>query len=348
MGVRGKRLEIRKGRAALDSVRLATLEQVVLCGNVQITPQALRAVLREGVDTVLLNRGGAFVGRVGGGAGRHIELRRAQFCRLEEPAFALELARRCVRGKLRNQRALLARYQRTRRDDRIARALVSIRLMLERLPAAGSLDELRGVEGRAAAEYFGAFPALLTAPGVDFPGRKRRPPPDPLNILLSFGYTLLGNLVQGNVELAGADPYLGALHAPERGRPSLALDLMEEWRPVVVDAAVLKVVNTRVIRPDDFTPAEGEDAEEAVMEEAWERQEAEQAGQDAPPMRRRLLLSAQGSRQWFTAYERRLEEVDDYPEQARRMSYRQIIRQQVYLLCRHLMGEGEYEPFIQG
>ena len=319
----------------------------MLCGNVQITPQGLRAVLQNGVDTVLLNRGGAFIGRVGGGAGRHIELRRAQFRRLEEPPFALELARRYVRGKLHNQRALLGRYQRTRRDDRIARALVAIRLMLERLPEVTTMDELRGVEGRAAAEYFGAFGALLTAPGVEFSGRKRRPPPDPVNILLSFGYTLLGNLVQGYVELASADPYLGALHAPARGRPSLALDLMEEWRPVVVDAAVLRAFNTRAIRPDDFKPAEGEDAEEAVAEEAWERLEAEHAGERAPPPKRRLLLTRQGSKQWFTAYERRLEEASHYPAQDVRMSFRQIIHQQVYLLCRHLLDEEEYEPFIQ-
>ncbi len=346
MGLRRARLEVRKGRTLLDALRLSKLERVVLCGNVQITSQAIRAALRHNVDVAMLNRGGAFVGRITGGRGKNIALRREQFQRLEEPDFALDLARRYVRGKLRNQRALLGRYQRTRRSERMARALVAIRLLLEQLPQAGDLDHLRGLEGRAAAEYFGALSAMISAPGIEFSRRLRRPPPDPVNILLSFGYTLLGNLVQGLVELAGADPYLGALHAPEWGRPSMALDLMEEWRPVVVDAAVLRTINKRIIRPKDFTPAEGEDAEEAVMEEAWEREETEQAGQAAPPPQRRLLLSSQGSKQWFTAYERRLEEVVYYPLQDRQLTLRQIIREQVYLMCRHLRGEAEYEPFI--
>ena len=346
MGIRRARLEVRKGKTLLDSLRLTDLERVVLCGNVQATSQAIRAALRHGVDIAMLNRGGAFVGRITGGRGKNIELRCEQFRRLEDPAFALDLARRFVQGKLRNQRALLGRYQRARRDQRIARALVAVRLLLEQLPQTGTLDQVRGVEGRAAAEYFGALSTLISAPGVTFSRRLRRPPPDPVNILLSFGYTLLGNLVQGLVELAGADPYLGALHAPDWGRPSLALDLMEEWRPVVVDAAVLRTINKRIIRPDDFAPAEGEDAEEAVVEEDWERAETEQAGQNAPPPRRRLLLSSHGAKQWFTAYERRLEGVSYYAPQDRRLSYRQIIREQVYLVCRHLRGEADYEPFV--
>ena len=343
VGIRRARLEIRKGGKLIESLRLDDLEQVVLCGNVQISSQAVRALLRRGIDTALLNRAGAYQGRITSGLSKNIELRRAQFRRLETAAETLELARCFVRSKLRNQRTLLRRYQRRLKDERIARALVAIRLLLERLPGAATLDQIRGFEGRAAADYFAAFPALITASGVEFTGRVRRPPPDPVNILLSFGYTLLGKLVQGNVELAGLDPYLGSLHAPAYGRPSLALDLMEELRPVIVDAAVLRALNTRAVRPIDFIPAEGEQGDDAPVEDAWEREEAE--GPDAPPPRRKLLLTAEGSKRWFSEYERRLREQVYYPLQDRRLSYRQVIREQVYLFCRHLKGEAEYTCF---
>lgn len=330
----------------LENPRLDDLEQVVLCGNVQVSVQAMHALLRRGVETVLLNRGGAHIGRLTSGRGKQVELRRSQFRQLEQPEHALDLARRVVAGKLRNQRALLRRYQRSRRDERIARALVSIRLLLERVDGAPDLDHLRGLEGKAAADYFGAFPALVQAPGITFDGRKRRPPPDPVNILLSFGYTLLCNQVQGMVETAGLDPYLGALHAPAYGRPSLALDLMEEQRPVLVDAAVLRVINTGAITPRDFMRLDGE--EEAEVEETWEREELDAEGEAAPPPRRKLLLTHLGSRKWFSAYERRLNEQTYYPPRGQRLSYRQVLREQVYLLARHLKGEEAYVAYQLG
>lgn len=341
VGLQRARLQVRKGRALLDALRVDELEQVVLCGNVQITTQAARALLRQGVDTAFLTRGGAFLGRLSGPTGRNVSLRRIQYRRLDDPSFVVELARRIVAGKLANQRALLMRFQRERRDPRIARALVGIRLGAEKLPTALDLDEMRGIEGKGARDYFSAFPALLTAPGVTFTARLRRPPPDPVNILLSFGYTLLGNVVQGFAELAGLDPHLGALHAPEYGRPSLALDLIEEMRSVVVDVAVLRAFNTRALTPRDFVPVEGEDA---PVEEEWERAEAEDDGDAAEPARK-LLLTPDGARKWLLAFERRLAEQAYYPRQARRMTYRQILREQVYALSRHLLGEEAYRPF---
>ena len=335
------RLRILKGRSELGAPRLEDLSQVVLCGNVQVTTQALRALLRHKVDLAFLNMSGLFLGRLSGRTGGNIELRRTQHRLLDDPATTLELARRYVRGKLQASRRLLKRHQRRRPDERIAQALVSIRLMAERVPTANNLDELRGMEGQAAAAYFGAFNALLHAEGITFPGRKRRPPPDPVNILLSFGYTLLAHRMEGLCELAGLDPHLGSLHAPAYGRPSLALDLMEEMRATVVDTAVLRAFNTKALRPEDFVPT---DLEEAPVEEAWERAEQDDPGATAP--RRKLVLTQQGARRWFVAFDRRLDEVTTYPLQDRRLSYRQILREQVYLLARHLRGEQEYEPFV--
>lgn len=333
---------MRKGPALLESLRLDDLDQVVLCGQVQVTTQAVRALLRTGVDTAFLTQGGAFLGRICGPAGKNVELRRTQYRRLEDPAVTLDLAKRFVRGKLGNQRTLLMRHQREKPDERIARALVGLRLGMEALGGASDLDVLRGIEGKGARDYFGAFPALLTAPGVTFTRRIRRPPPDPVNILLSFGYTLLGNVVQGFVELAGLDPHLGSLHAPEYGRPSLALDLIEEMRPLLVDTTVIRAFNTRALAPRDFVPVAGDDA---PVEEAWEREESEATGEEAPT--RKLVLTPDGARRWLTAFERRLSEQAQYPPQNRRLTYRQVLREQVYLLARHLKGEEEYQPFEQ-
>ena len=292
---------------------------------------------------MLLNRGGAFVGRLASGLGKQIGLRRRQFQALERPEVALDLARRMVAGKLHNQRVLLRRYQRNRKDERLARALVAIRLMLERLDEADNLDVLRGMEGQAAAAYFSAWPVLVNAAGISFEGRKRRPPPDPVNILLSFGYTLLCNQAQGMVEAAGMDPYLGALHAPSYGRPSLALDLIEEFRPIVVDTAVLRAINTGMLTPRDFFRLEGE--EESEVEEQWEREELEASGEPTPP-RRKLHLTQLGSRKWFSAYERRQAEKVYFGLRRCRLTLRQVMREQVYLMASHLRGEGEYGSFL--
>ena len=335
------RLRILKGRSELGAPRLEDLDQVVLCGNVQVTTQALRALLHHKVELAFLNMGGRFLGRLSTRTGGNVELRRTQHRHLDDPAAVLDLARRYVAGKLQASRRLLQRHQRRRPNERIARALVSIRLMAERLPSAPDLDTLRGLEGQSAAAYFGAFDALLHADGVTFTGRKRRPPPDPVNILLSFGYTLLAHRIEGLCELAGLDPHLGSLHATAYGRPSLALDLMEEMRSTVVDTAVLRAFNTKALRPQDFVPT---DLEDAPVEEAWER--AERDAPDAPAPRRKLVLTQQGARRWFVAFDRRLDELVTYPSQGRRLSYRQILREQVYLLARHLRGEQQYESFV--
>lgn len=338
IGKRSQRLVVSKNRQEIDQVALADLEQVVLLGNVGMSSHAMRSLLAQGVDLALLSAGGSYLGRLSSGMSRNIDLRRAQFRRLEDPVFALDLARRFVRGKLRNLRTHLGRHQRSRPDDTVAAAMVSIRRATERLPDAADLDTLLGLEGQASSAYFGALGRLFRAPGIRFDRRIRRPPPDPVNVLLSFGYTLLGNVVQGYVELAGLDPHLGALHRPEYGRPSLALDLIEEFRPVIVDMTVVRVINTRTITPADFLTV----GEEAPIEDEWEREEAEDTGVPAP---RRLLFTPAGVKKWVTAFERRLLDRVAYPPSGLQLTYRQVLREQVYRLARHLKGEGEYEPF---
>lgn len=232
------------------------------------------------------------------------------------------------------------------RSDDVARALVQMRLSMDKVRTAPDLDTVRGHEGAAAAAYFGVLDELIRADGIRFPGRVRRPPTDPANILLSFGYTLLTRLMHGALEIAGLDPYLGALHARANNRPSLALDLIEELRPVIVDTVVLSTLNKRIVRAADFLPVEDEDA---PIEELWEREENrrhESADDVAATRRRTLVLSQEGVRRWLVQYERRLQEISLYAPQARQLSYRQIVQEQVYRFARQVRGEEEYQPYL--
>ncbi len=343
IGVGNERLHVRKGRAEMASPRLDDLTQVVVYGYVQVTSQALRKLMARGIDTVFLTYGGKFVGRLAGPMGKNIELRQAQFGLLTQEEERLRLAKIYVSGKISNSRTLLRRYQRRRQDELIAKALVMTRIMAAKVDQARTLDEVRGIEGQAASAYFSAFPALIQADGIQFTGRKRRPPPDPVNILLSFGYTLLLNQVQGACEQAGLDPYLGALHGVKRGMPSLALDLMEEFRPVIVDVAVLRALNTGAITKRDFVPTtdeytEGEDEYGLAPGEDPE-------DDDERASRRPMQFTKDGVKRWFNQFERRLSERAMVGGSSKTHTYRQIIREQVYALCRHLQGKEEYRPF---
>jgi len=333
-----ERLIVAKRKVVLAEVPLDDLVQVVLLGNIQLTHAATRALLERGTDVALLTGGGRFLGRIGRGRGRNIPLRRAQFRCLEDEATIVNLSRRFIQGKLHHLRMHLARVQRSRPAAELARAIAMIRRAEERLPEMRRHEQLLGLEGTASAAYFGVFGSLLRAPGMVFTERRRRPPPDPVNVLLSFGYTLLGNLMQSHIETVGLDPYLGALHKPEYGRPSLALDLIEEFRPIIVDMAVVRAVNTRTIVPTDFHREEQADD----VEDAWEEEERREEG-EVPPQR--LVFGALGVRKWLAAYERRLDERSRYGPEGHQLTYRQIMREQVHALARSLEDGSLYTPF---
>lgn len=342
----GQRIEVWLEDARMESVRADELAQCVVIGNVGLTTQAVRALLAAGTDVVFLTSGGTFIGRLSCGLSKNVFLRRSQYRRLDDPGQALALARTVVEGKIENQRRLLLRYQRRQPRKRVATACARLRHIVRRAGEAGDGDTLRGIEGAAAREYFAAFGALITAAGIAFEKRLRRPPPDPVNVLLSFGYSLLGNLVQAAVETAGLDPYFGALHEPRYGRPSLVLDLMEEFRPVVVDSAVLRAINTRAVTARDFEPAT---REEDDIERLWERQEFERAenrGEEATPPERPIRFKRPGVRRWLAVWERRLEQRVHYPPRNLRLSLREVVRAQVLRLAAMLRDEGDYLPYL--
>ena len=248
----GNRLVVRKFRTELESVPAFKVEQLILMGNIQITSQAIKFLLTEGIDTVFLTINGKYRGRLVSTFSKNIDLRRIQFRKLEERPFVLELAKKFVLGKLSNYRILLRRYQKENQKEEIEKAVHALRRMIDKITEVADLDSLRGIEGSGSAAYFSAVGHLIKVPDFRFEKRTRRPPRDPVNVLLSFGYTLLANSVQTFIDLSGLDPFLGSLHSPDYGRPSLALDLMEEFRPVLVDTVMLRVVNTKTITMKDF------------------------------------------------------------------------------------------------
>jgi CRISPR-associated protein Cas1 len=230
-------------------------EQVVLLGNVQLTTQAAALLLQHEVDVVFLSGGGAFRGRLLREGSKFARLRHAQLALAGDPARSLEMAKGIVRAKLANQRDLLTRYGEGAEAGAAAalgRAAQGVERMRSECHRAGDADTLRGYEGRAAVFYFGALAGLLP-PAWAFAGRKYYPPPDPFNAALSFGYALLQKDVATAVQLVGLDPYLGCFHALEYDRPSLVLDLMEEFRAVVVDRTVLDLALSGKLRPAEFT-----------------------------------------------------------------------------------------------
>jgi len=255
----GARVEKEYGRFLVtkdDEVLLAVpavrVQQVVLVGSVGVTTQALIALLNAGVGLTLISAAGKLLGRLLPGEALHIPLRHAQYQRAADPAFCLLVSRAYVRGKLCNCRTLARRWARTNAQVDV-RQIERITQCLRRLPMAGDLATVRGLEGEASKAYFAVLRQVLR-PGLGFDKRVRRPPTDPVNALLSLGYTFLTDNLMAACEIVGLDPYDGFFHADKYGRPALALDLMEEFRALVVDSVVLNVVNRGMLAADDFHP----------------------------------------------------------------------------------------------
>jgi CRISPR-associated protein Cas1 len=234
------------------------LESVALFGNVMVSPAVLRKCADAGIATAFLSENGRLLARVDAPQSGNVLLRREQFRKADRPEACLAIARNCIAGKLQNGRTLLQRSARESEDEADRKALdeaaASLAYAIESLPGVDSLDSLRGHEGSAASAYFDAFNAMIRQQRGDFrmKGRSRRPPLDPVNALLSFLYAMLLHDCVAALTTAGLDPNVGFLHTDRPGRPSLALDLMEEFRPLVADRLVLALINRRQVAPGDF------------------------------------------------------------------------------------------------
>jgi CRISPR-associated protein Cas1 len=322
----GKSAEVLQVRDRDDKkieVRLREICQLNVMGNVQISTQAVQGLCEAGIPICYFSQGGWFYGITTGLNSKNIFLRRTQFRLAEEEWFALALARQLVAGKIRNQRTMLQRNH----IEPSAETLAGLKWMAESAENAKGLDELLGIEGNAARLYFQSFAGMIKVDDeekqksqfrFDFAGRNRRPPRDAVNALLSLAYSLLVKDLTIACYAVGFDPYLGYYHQLRFGRPALALDLMEPFRALIADSAVLAAINTRMVVPKDFV----------------------QAGPA-------VSLSAGGRKAFFRAYELRMDSLVTHPLFEYRVSYRRLLEIQARLLARVLEGEiGEYPVFV--
>lgn len=245
-------------------VPLHHLSTVVCFGHTMLSPGLMHRLADEGKALVLLDANGRFKARLEGGVSGNILLRKAQFRRADDPAYALGLAQAMVAGKIKNARQVLLRGGREAKDSgeqaTLARAALDLAASLRALEAAQDLDQVRGIEGEAARQYFACFNLLIRADARQdfcFNGRTRRPPRDRVNALLSFLYSMLMNDCRSALETVGLDPQQGFLHAVRPGRAALALDLMEEFRAVVADRLALTLINRGQVKAADFVEREG-------------------------------------------------------------------------------------------
>ncbi len=372
-----RRLVVERDGAAPQEARLRELDRVVLQGNVQVTAPAVTALLDAGVETVYLSPSGSLRGRLQPAEGKNVLVRLAQFRRYDEPEFRLRISRSIVDAKIRNTRSLVQHHYWNHREERLQLTIDQLARRRTTLHQATSPDMLRGIEGDAARIYFAAFGGMVRSE-LAFNGRSRRPPRDPVNALLSFGYTLVAGELAGAAAGQGLDPYLGYFHEVDYGRPSLALDLVEEFRQPVVDRLVLSLINRQVLKADHFerrptrisldvSPGDASDSAAgtdvggggtAAALEAEEAAAGEESGPEdsahptelppAPLAIEGTFLTREGRERFYRFYHRALESEFDLPDGESRGTYRQLFRRQAGRMRRSIETGCDYEPHLAG
>ena len=334
VGRKDETLTVKDKDTLIEEVRLNDVSHVALFGNIQLTTQAIQGLCAAEIPVTYFSGGGWFYGLTHGHGLKNVFLRIEQFRLARDEAFALRLARSFVNGKIRNHRTLLMRNH----VEVTATTLNRLRQAARDALAAESLDQLLGIEGAAAAAYFEHFGGMLKVvdplddeiPGAEmaadlaekrqltfnFSTRNRRPPTDPVNALLSLAYSVLSKDCTIAAAAVGFDPYVGFYHQPRFGRPALALDLMEEFRPLIAESAVLTAINNRMITPDDFVAAGNA-----------------------------VNLTPAGRKKFFLAYEQRMTGLLTHPIFDYKVSYRRALELQARILAKTLTGEiPEYLP----
>ena len=315
IGIRSGRVVVSKGRDEIEQLRLIDVSQISIYGNVQVSSQMMRAAFREEIPVCWFSYGGWFQGIAEGLPSKHVDLRRRQVAIAAQAG--LPIAQSMIEGKLRNSRTFLRRNARTD----VKQVLDQLKSLADSVPERESIESLLGTEGTGARLYFSKFASMIRDESLgafDFNGRNRRPPRDPVNCLLSYVYALLTKDLTAVAIAVGLDPYLGVFHRPRFGRPALALDLAEEFRPLVAESVVINVINNGEISVKDFQVRAGG-----------------------------VALTQGGRRSVLSAYERRLDTQVTHPTYGYRITYRRVFEVQARVLAAHLLGEiPDYTPFM--
>jgi CRISPR-associated protein Cas1 len=308
VGKRGGEITVSIDGKVISKQPAEQVRAIYLYGAVQLSAQAVESLMESEIDVSYFSPAGRFLGILRGLPTSGVDARRGQYRLFEEMGIRLQLAREVIRAKIHNQRVLLMRN-----GDASKPTLDQMATLRDAVDAAQTIPELMGVEGTAAALYFGALPTMLKggeAWRFDFNGRNRRPPRDPVNALLSLGYSMLAKELTGVCHAVGLDPFLGFMHQPRYGRPALALDLMEEFRPLLADSVALSLINRGELGLGDFIrSASG------------------------------TFLNEGGRRRFWEAWFKRLDSEVTHPQFGYKMSYRRMLEVQARQLWRFVRGE---------
>lgn len=316
----GERLLVTKEREPVGDIPMNDLDQLVVMGNIQLTQPATAMLLRGGIGVTFTTTRGTVIGHLMPRVSPHSDLRVKQLMVMSNDAANLELARQTVIGKLANQRAVLAHGRATHAE--VERGVRGIGEMMRGAQTTDNAESLRGFEGKAGVYYWGGFKHLIKQ-DLGFKGRAYHPSPDPVNALLSFVYAFLQRDINTMVEIVGLDPHLGFFHTIQYGRPSLVLDLMEEFRPLVCDPLVLNLLNLNMLQARDFR----------------------RTGDKERP----VLLEEGSIQRVIEKYEERVTGRVVYPPTKENLSWRQIFERQTRHMARVIKGEApRYLPVVMG
>lgn len=317
---KGETLEISVEDKLVQTVRLVDVSQLAILGQVYVTTPTLQELMSREIPISWHSFGGWFMGHTIGTGHKNVEVRTAQYRASFDSQACLRLAKNIVTAKIQNQRTLLRRNWKGGAAE--SHIIDGFQSDLRGVGRAQDLGELLGVEGQAAARYFGNFSEMISRGDgdslrFDFEKRSRRPPADPVNALLSYAYSLLVRAWTIALTAVGFDAYRGFYHQPRYGRPALALDMMEPFRPLIADSSVIQAINNGEVRPSDFISVAGS-----------------------------VALTDDGRKRFIGTFERRMSQEVTHPLFGYRVSYRRLLELQARLLSRYLLGEiAEYPSF---
>lgn len=315
----GECVELRHEGAILGKIPIHTLDSLICFGGVSLSPYLLDHCAKNGVTVSWFSEYGRFMASMHGPTTGNVLLRRAQYRQADSEEGSVALARSFILGKISNCRTVLLRHNRQSPDPGLDQATSALSSCLSRLKIPQELEVLRGIEGEAAHIYFGVFDKLLSSTELRFEKRSRRPPRNEVNCLLSFFYTLLCHDMRSALEGVGLDPAVGFLHRDRPGRPSLALDMMEEFRPYMADRLTLTLLNRKQIQKQDFTRTESG----------------------------AVLLKENPRRELLALWQERKQEKIEHPFLKESMSVGFLWHMQARLLARYLRGDLDgYPPFV--
>ena len=314
-----RRLSVYKGQEKIAEVPAIKVDRVMLFGNIQVTAQAVAFLLDSGIDMCYLSSKGRYRGRLAAAESKNVILRVAQYERYLDDDFQLEISKSLVEAKIKSALGIIRRHRRHYPELDFSQEVALLNDALGSIGVQTQVSSLLGVEGHATAVYFRAFGRMFRRAEMSFTKRTRRPPKDPVNALLSFGYTLVTNEILSFLFAVGFDPYIGHYHSLVYGRPSLALDITEEFRHPVVDRFTLYLVNNGVISSEDFDNRDEEG----------------------------FLLTQDALKRYFENYEKRINNTFRDESTGENVSYRSLFRRQAYRLARSTQTGEPYEPYFE-